>query len=217
MIPTKYLYLGAAGEHHVMAECFRHQREAFKLPIDRGFDLVITNAYRHLSRADVAAPTTSLPTSDEAPLYVQVKSRQAKPERPSGESRSERPSWEGCFSIKVSDLRLICDTPNAILACVLFIDTSDQLSMARTAYAWWMSSSKVKDLRDTGHFFKTESAEELALWVRYTEPAPNSSSEQNTYISLFRQSRSRTAVLGERASGELLDRECFDFGKLRAD
>lgn len=216
-IPTKFLYLGAAGEHHVMAECFRHQREAFKLPIDRGFDLVITNAYRHLSRVDFADPTTSLPTPDETPLYVQVKSRQAKLELPKGGSRKERPSWEGCFSIKVSDLRLICDTPNAILACVLFIDTSDQLSMARTAYAWWMTSTKVKNLRDTGHFFKTESAEELALWVRYTEPAPNSSAAQNTYVSLFRQSQSRTAAPGDRASGELLSRECFDFGKLRAD
>jgi hypothetical protein len=215
MISTRLLYLGAAGEHHVMSECFRHQREAFKLPIDRGFDLVVTDAYRHLSRADITTPQTGLPASDEPPLYVQVKSRQAKPAHMS-EHGDQRPRWEGCFSVKDSDLRLICDTPNAILACVLFIDTSDQLSMALTAYAWWMSSTKAKRLRETNHFIKTETSETRELWVRYTEPAPNTNFAQNTCISLFKQHQGKTAAPGDRSSGELLGRERFDFGKLRA-
>lgn len=214
MIPTKSLYLGAAGEHHVMAECFRHYREAFKLPIDRGFDLVITNAYKHLSAAEVAATRETTSTPDAAPLYVQVKSRQGKLERPKQGGSDARPSWEGAFNIKISDLSLICDTPNAILACVLFIDTSDQLSMARTAYSWWLSSAKVRELREAGYFFETDNHAELALWVRYTQPSPSSTAKQNTYISLYRQSRSRLASPGDRASGELLERECFDFEKL---
>lgn len=215
MISTKLLYLGAAGEHHVMSECFRHQREAFKLPIDRGFDLVVTDAYRHLSRADGAASTTDLQAPEGAPLYLQVKSRQAKPESPSSGNGIRRPCWKGCFSIKDSDLRLICDTPNAILACVLFIDTSDELSKARTAYAWWMPSTKVKKLRDTNHFIKSATPEALELWVRYTEPAPNNNYAQNTYISLFKQRQGKTAAPGDLSSSELLDREYFDFKRLR--
>jgi hypothetical protein len=213
MIPTKLLYLGAAGEHHVMSECFRHQREAFKLPIDRGFDLVVTDAYRHLARTDAAAQTTQRSEQDEVPLYVQVKSRQAKPVLEPGNSR---PRWEGCFPIKDCDLSLICDTPNAILACVLFIDTSDQLSKARTAYAWWMSSTHVTRLRDTGHFIKAKSPGALELWVRFNEPASNKEFAQNTYISLFKQHQGKNAVAGDRSSGEMMRKDCFDFGKLRS-
>lgn len=99
---------------------------------------------------------------------------------------------------------------------MLFVDASDQLSKARTAYAWWMSSTKVKHLRDTGHFIKTETPDALELWVRYTEPAPNTNQAQNTYISLFKQHQGKAAAPGQRSSGELLDRDCFDFGKLRA-
>lgn len=213
MIPTELLYLGAAGEHHVMSECFRHHREAFKLPIDRGFDLVVTDAYRHLSRAEMPSSTTHPPMPEGAPLYLQVKSRQAKPSAGDGDAR---PRWEGCFPIKSSDIRLICDTPNAFLVCVLFVDASDQLSKARTAYAWWMPSKKVKQLHDTGHFIKTETPDALQLWVRYTEPALETNQAQNTYVSLFKQHQGKNAVVGQRSSGELLDRDCFDFGKLRA-
>lgn len=216
MIPTKLLYLGAAGEHHVMSECFRHQREAFKLPIDRGFDLVITDAYRHLSQVENATSADRPQTPDGAPLYLQVKSRHAKPEPIPSEESDQRPRWQGCFPIKESDLRLICETANAFLVCVLFIDISDRLSQARTAYAWWMSSTKVKQLRDTGHFIKAEGTDGLALWVRYTEPAPNSNYAQNTYVSLFKQHRGKNAMPGQLSSGEVLDRDSFNFGKLRA-
>lgn len=213
MIPTNLLYLGAAGEHHVMSECFRHQREAFKLPIDRGFDLVVTDAYRHLAREEIPPSTTLPPTPEGAPLYLQVKSRQATP---SAGGCDTRPRWEGCFPIKGSDIRLICDTPNAFLVCVLFVDASDQLSKARTAYAWWMSSTKVKQLRETGHFIQTQTPDAWELWVRYTEPAPDTNYVQNTYISLLKQHQGKDAVLGQRSSGQLLDKDCFDFGKLRA-
>lgn len=213
MIPINLLYLGAAGEHHVMSECFRHQREAFKLPIDRGFDLVVTDAYRHLSLAGMTSSETPSPMPEGPPLYLQVKSRQGNP---SVGVHDKRPRWEGCFPIKDSDIRLICNTPNAFLVCVLFIDASDQLSKARTAYAWWMSSTKVKQLRDTGHFIKTQTPGALELWVRYSEPAPDTNQAQNTYISLFKQHQGKDAVPGQRSSGDLLDKDCFDFGKLRA-
>ncbi|RUP35400.1 MAG: hypothetical protein EKK45_01245 [Curvibacter sp.] len=217
MIPTKLLYLGAAGEHHVMSECFRHQREAFKLPVDRGFDLVVTDAHRHLAKAEIGASNTYPPSPDGPPLYLQVKSRQAHPVAPAAEAGDDRPRWEGSFTIKASDLRLICETPNAFLVCVLFIDISDQLSKARTAYAWWMSSAKVKQLRDSKHFIKSKSSgEELELHACYVEPAPNAPYVQNSYIALFKQHQGKDAVPGQLSSSERIPKDCFDFRKLSA-
>ncbi|MFM0718113.1 hypothetical protein PQQ53_34690 [Paraburkholderia strydomiana] len=210
-IPAKLLYLGAAGEHYVMSECFRHDREAFKLPIDRGFDLVVTNACKHLSFPASTIGASQQPALDEIPLYLQVKSRQVQPKQAPNENR---PRWEGSFSIKESDLSLICNTPNAALACVLFIDASDQLSKSRTTYAWWMSSAHVKRLYESGHFIKTNNPDLRELWIRFSEPVSDKTQAQNTYVSLFKQDQRKEAAVGDRSSGEMIPKNCFDFGKL---
>lgn len=210
-IPAKLLYLGAAGEHYVMSECFRHNREAFKLPIDRGFDLVVTNAYKHLASPASRVVVSQQAALDEIPLYLQVKSRQVQAKQAPGE---HRPRWEGGISIKQSDLALICNTPNAFLACVLFTDASDQLSKSRTTYAWWMSSAHVKKLNATGHFIETSDPDVRELWVRFSEPVSDKTQSQNTYVSLFKQDQRKTAAVGDRSSGEMIPKECFDFGEL---
>ncbi|AOK49784.1 hypothetical protein WT60_23165 [Burkholderia sp. MSMB617WGS] len=211
-IPTELLYIGAAGEHYIMSECFRHNMEAFKLPIDKGFDLVVTRAYRHLSRLD-DAPKPVDRNAPETPIYVQVKSRQAAPIAPP-KQKGERPSWEGYFSIKPADLALICATPNSALACVLFVDTRGELMRSRTAYAWWMSSAYVSKMCDAGHFIAMPNKDTLELWVRYVEPAPDSEFNQNTYVSFFKQCQIKGAAPGKKSSGFLLSAERFDFGKL---
>lgn len=211
-IPTEYLYIGAAGEHYIMSECFRHNMEAFKLPIDKGFDLVVTRAYRHLSRLD-DAPRPVDRSVPETPIYVQVKSRQAAPVAPQKE-KGERPSWEGYFPIKPADLDLICATPNSALACVLFVETRGELMRSRTAYAWWMSSAYVNQLRDAGHFIAMPNKDALELWVRYVEPAPDSGYKQNTYVSLLKQCQIKGSEPGKKSSGFLLSEERFDFGRL---
>lgn len=214
-VPTSLLYIGAAGEHHVISECFRHNMEAFKLPIDKGFDLVVTRAYTHLARLEnTSTPPQQVPS--EMPMYLQVKSRQASLTS-TGDTENDRPSWEGCFPIKPMDLDLICATPNAALVCVLFFETRDQLIRSRTAYAWWMSSKHVQRLRDSKHFIVTPDKDRLELWVRYKEPAAESSYKQHTHISLRRQDARRTAKPGDRATGELLSEAVFDFGRLGTD
>lgn len=211
-VPTEFLYIGAAGEHYIMSECFRHNMEAFKLPIDKGFDLVVTRAYRHLSRLDdVRKPVD--PGLPDTPIYVQVKSRQATPVAPP-RKKGERPVWEGHFPIKPADLDLICATPNSALARVLFIDTRGELMRSRTAYAWWMSSAYVNQLRDAGHFIAMPRKDALELWVRYVEPAPDSGYKQNTYISLLKQCQIKGSEPGKKSTGFLLSEERFDFGKL---
>lgn len=211
-IPTRLLYIGAAGEHLVMSECFRSNMEAFKLPIDKGFDLVVTQAYRHLDRHAVSARRRASPAPDTAPIYLQVKSRQADP-TVSSQFPAARPAWEGCFPIKRSDLDLICDTPNSGLACVLFVPVRGALLRGRTAYAWWMSSAYVSDLRERGHFIGHPGDECLELWVKYVEPKRDSGRRENIYVSLLKQ-HGGAAPIGERSSGDLLAPELFDFSQL---
>lgn len=189
--------------------------EAFKLPIDKGFDLVVTRAYTHLARLDNASkPAQQAPS--EMPMYLQVKSRQASL-TVAENAEKDRPSWEGCFPIKPMDLDLICATPNAALVCVLFFETRDQLIRSRTAYAWWMSSEHVRRLRETKHFIVTPDKDRLELWVRYKEPAAESSQNQHTHITLRRQDLRRSAKPGDLAASELLPETAFDFGRLGTD
>ncbi|RNF31485.1 hypothetical protein NM04_06940 [Massilia aurea] len=207
-IPAQFLYIGAAGEHHVMSECFRNCYEAFKLPIDKGFDLVVTRAYVHFD----AGIDSHLP-ADEAPIYLQVKSRQVRLTVP--DNPAERPYWEGCFYIKPAELDLLIRTSNSALACVLFFHNQSEYMQSRTAIAWWMPSEQLAELR-SDHFLESKDSENLELWVRYRDLAIASTSRQNEYVGLRKQSGSMNAKPGELANGKLIAPECFDFGKLSA-
>lgn len=206
-IPIEWLYIGAAGEHYVMSECFRHNMEAFKLPIDRGFDLVVTHAYRHMRAQSTQASAEASPSVD-MPFYMQVKSRQVVLTTP--EKGDARPAWEGTFIIKTTDLELICRTPNAMLVCVLFIENRGEMLLSRTALAWWMSSAYVETLKRKKHFIPWNDGNCVELPVRYVEPAANTSYNQNPYVTLRRQNYSTDAKVGDLANGTLLDKGFFD-------
>lgn len=206
-IPIRFLYLGAAGEHYVMSECYRSNMEAFKLPIDKGFDLAVTSAYKHFKAAE-DGKGQPIP---EAPTYLQVKSSSAAEELKPG----QRPQWVGKFHIKPSELSLICETSNSALACVAFVESVSDLSLARTTFAWWISSEKVKELRKSNHFIKNDE-ETLALNYKIVGKAINSTYKQNTYVQLMRQSGSKDAVPGCLASGNMINKDCFYFHKLRS-
>lgn len=210
--PIHFLYAGAAGEHYVMSECFRHGREAFKLPIDRGFDLVVTRAYAHLKQSEHAGGAMDAGVVDDQPVYLQVKSLRIDP-RPAG--GSTRPESRGYFRIKNSDLDLLCATRNSALACVLLMesDTSDYL-IGRTSIAWWLPSLYLRDLRARGHFIAEPGAcSKLFFLFKDQSPVPTTARE-NAYVSLGRQSCVRDAAPGELASGDLVERKYFDFSRL---
>lgn len=206
-IPIRLLYLGAAGEHYVMSECYRSNMEAFKLPIDKGFDLAVTNAYTHFKAAEdsKAQPIAS------PPMYLQVKSSSAK-ESKDQSNGNKRPRWDGQFLIKLSELTLIGQTSNSALACVAFIESVSDLSSARTAFAWWMSSSDVNAYREEGYFIESNETHYLNYVI--VGEAKNSTHTQNTYVQLMRPSRSKEAAIGELASGCMIQKNCFDFSKL---
>lgn len=217
-IPTRSLYIGAAGEHHIMSECFRHNMEAFKLPIDKGFDLVVTRAYSHLSLFERRnSPRSDASQIDDTPTYLQVKSLQIEPKLQNATS-NVRPEWKGYFLLKTADLDLLCETENSALACVLFVEYENSVYLSgRTAFSWWIPSNSLKKLRNTKHFIEESGSEVVRLNVLYKEPAKDKLQNQNTYISFRKQSGSFQAAPGELASGEMLDKSLFDFGQLGAN
>jgi hypothetical protein len=197
-----------------MAECFRHNMEAFKLPIDKGFDLVVTRAYTHLSRFEQRnGPRNDASQIDDTPTYLQVKSLQIEPKL-QNESSNDRPECRGFFQLKTADLDLLCETENSALACVLFVEyeNSDYLS-GRTAFSWWIPSNSLKKLRDTKYFIDDAGGDAVRLNFQYKEQGHNSPN-QNTYISFFRQSASFQAASGDLASGVMLKKSHFDFWQL---
>lgn len=122
----------------------------------------------------------------------------------------------GTLPHKAEDLDLICTTRNSALACVLFVDSNSNHVRGQTAFAWWVSSGRVKALAEGGFFLPAESTGVLALWIRYVEAVPGAGSKQNTYITLPKQNRQDGAQPGDRSSGELVEEACFDFGRLPA-
>ena len=200
-IPVDLLYLGNAGELHIMAECFRGKMEAFKLPIDKGFDLVVTRAYSALSSKENQHSPIS--------MYMQVKSLQATLKSQEG----QKPGWTGAFKIKIEDLELLCRTPNAVLGCVVFFNKGDSQHLTgRTAYSWWIPSNSLNMLRADNHFVETDDPDVVTLNVKYVEEAKNGS-----YISLMRKHQGRDAVRGQLASGKILVKRLFDFSGLFTD
>lgn len=204
-VPTHSLYIGAAGEHYIMSECFRHRMEAFKLPIDKGFDLVVTNAYRHLD-----AGSNKVVDADERPVYLQVKSLQADPQAP---QPGQRPEWRSGFRIKRSDLDLLLRTPNSALACVLFLEEDGSAYIqGRTSFAWWHSSAQLRDLAESGHFVEEEGSECLLLNVLFRGCAEGAAN-QNAYLVLRRKAQGWSHA-GQLANGDPVPLAQFNFSAL---
>lgn len=203
-IPTRSLYIGAAGEHYIMAECFRNQMEAFKLPIDKGFDLVATNACRHFDGADPMHAGRP-----ELPIYLQVKSLRA---RLVAASTDSRPEAKGFFPIKTSDLDLLARTPNAALACVLFIDEDASCHLrGQRAFAWWHSSADLRMLADKGFVSEDPGGHGARINVVFRDPAEGSSGKQHTYLAL---SRTKDGHDDTAPTKYMVPLERFDFGAL---
>lgn len=216
-IPTERLYIGAAGEHYVMSECYRHNMEAFKLPIDKGFDLVLTRAYSHFAKAE--NPNHALAGQPDTPIYLQVKSRSLTGE-PTAQ-KNNRPHWRLDFPIKSADMELLCATPNSALACVLFIEADGKYLKGRTTFAWWMMSDHLNKLKRDGYFIQRDNdPSQLALNIEYVEPEkePEQEKDQNLYITLLRRSKNLQASTGKFVSGDygIPDPRFFDFGKIGA-
>ncbi len=117
--------------------------EAFKMPADFGFDLMVTNQ-KELSL------TSNLKKRDVNPPYaLQIKSRRINPESfykgPNG-----RASADVDFSLSAKELNLMLENPNAYLVCVIFFTNEPNKLHKRTIY-FWLGSSHLSTIRSRGY------------------------------------------------------------------
>jgi hypothetical protein len=182
-----------------MSECFRHNMEAFKLPIDKGFDLVVTRASQHIG---ISAPADA-PAVDR-PILLQVKSVQiTDPPR----QEKDRVVWPFSFSIKAEDVDLICNVPNSALVCVVFMLDTNDYSSGRTAYAWWIPSAAVAAMKSKGYFLTNpKNPEKLQLMGELRK-------NKQLYVTMLRASKTSAGT----ATGYTVKASQFDFAKLCAE
>ena len=142
------LYLGFEAEHYVMGQLYSAGFEAFKLPADFGFDLMVTNQ-KELSL------TSNPPKRDVNPPYaLQIKSRRIKPEK-FYEGPNGRPSEDVDFLLSAKELNLMQENPNAYLVCVMFFTNEQKKLHKRTIY-FWLGSSHLNTLRSRGYIQSSE-------------------------------------------------------------
>jgi len=179
-----------------MSECFRHNMEAFKLPIDRGFDLVVTRASQHIGiNARAGDPAI------DRPILLQVKSVQIT-EPPTREANRE--IWPCGFPIKAVDVDLLCRVPDSALVCVVFMLNTSDYSSGRTAYAWWIPSARVAEMKAGGYFLPhPDDPDKLLLSAQLRK-------NKQLYVTLLRANRKS----GGTATGHTVAPEQFDLSKL---
>jgi hypothetical protein len=142
------LYRGFEAEHYVAGKLFSAGYEAFVLPADFGFDLIVTNQKERSMGPRVKGRLL------EPPFAVQIKSRRLMSSdfRPSTSGRDEA---EVSISVKKEDLDLLISTNYSFLVIVLFIQGDAKRFEDRTIH-FWFSSAHVNALDKRGYFLPDE-------------------------------------------------------------
>lgn len=139
------LYLGFEAEHYVAGKFFANGHEAFRLPGDFGFDLLVTD-----QREKVEEKCTDT-TRQPLPYAIQVKSRRMGISEFKENTATNRLEANTSFLIKLEDIELLIDTENSFLIFVVFINDHSRLFHGRVL-ALWFSSQHVKTLYEKGYF-----------------------------------------------------------------
>jgi hypothetical protein len=142
------LYRGFEAEHYVAGKLFSVGYEAFKLPADFGFDLMVTNQKEQSMGPDRKGRL------HEPPFALQVKSRslRASDFKTAASGRDEA---RVSVSIKNEDLDLLVSTKRNFLVVVLFVN-GDARRFEDRAIHFWFGSGHVHALRERGYFLPNE-------------------------------------------------------------
>lgn len=139
------LYQGFEAEYLVTSALFGAGLEAFKLPGDFGFDLLVSNQWkatrdRSLSEAsdDYRAPF---------PYALQVKSRRARAEDIRLVDGLDRHELDMSFSLKQHEYDLLIASEQAFLVCVLFMPL-DQRSLSTRPLIFWLKGRQLQAMRE---------------------------------------------------------------------
>jgi hypothetical protein len=142
------LYRGFEAEHYVAGKLFSVGYEAFMMPGDFGFDLMVTNQKERSKGPRLRGRLF------EPPFAIQVKSRRLMSSdfRPSTSGRDEA---EVSISIKKEDLDLLTSTNHSFLIIVVFVEGDPKRFEDRIIH-FWFGSTHVSALVERGYFLPDE-------------------------------------------------------------
>jgi hypothetical protein len=147
------LYKGFEAEHYVAGKLFSVGYEAFKLPGDFGFDLIVTNQKEQSMGPHRKGRVL------EPPFAVQVKCRSLKSsdfER----TTSGRDEARVSVSIKKEHLDLLIGAKRNFLVIVLFVQGDARRFEERTVH-FWLGSDHINALLGRGYFIPDENDRRL--------------------------------------------------------
>ncbi|MBN1832083.1 MAG: hypothetical protein JW896_08220 [Deltaproteobacteria bacterium] len=142
------LYRGFEAEHYVAGKLFSVGYEAFKLPADFGFDLMVTN------QKEQSMGPRQKGRLLEPPFAVQVKSRSLR-SSDFQTAASGRDEARVSVSIKKESLDLLVGTKRNFLVVVLFVD-GDARRFEDRAIHFWFGSDHINALLERGYFLPNQ-------------------------------------------------------------
>jgi hypothetical protein len=152
------LYLGFEAEHYIMGQLYSAGFEAFKMPADFGFDLMVTNQ-KELSLASLQKQRDITP-----PYALQIKSRRLNSTN-FFEGPNNRPSADIDFLLPEKQLNLLVENSNAYLVCVIFF-AGEQNSLHKRTIYFWLGSSHIS-----------------TIWSRgYIQPSNQTTGQKDVYV-----------------------------------
>ena len=142
------LYRGFEAEHYVAGKLFSAGYEAFKLPADFGFDLMVTN------QKEQSMGPRQKGRLLEPPFAVQVKSRSLR-SSDFQTAASGRDEAQVSISIKKEDLDLLVSRKGNFLVVVVFVQ-GDASRFEDRAIHFWFGSDQVNALLERGYLLPDE-------------------------------------------------------------
>jgi len=142
------LYKGFEAEHYVAGKLFSVGYEAFKLPGDFGFDLIVTN------QKEQSMGPRQKGRLIEPPFAVQVKCRSIR-SSDFQTTASGRDEARVSISMKKDHLDLLVGAKRNFLVIVLFVQGDASRFEDRTVH-FWLGSDHVNDLLERGYFIPDE-------------------------------------------------------------
>ncbi|CAJ2793042.1 Uncharacterised protein [Burkholderia pseudomallei] len=139
------LYQGFEAEYLVASALFGAGLEAFKLPGDFGFDLLVSNQLEETR--DRPSPDAVDAYRAPFPYALQVKSRRARTEDIRLVDGLDRRELEMAFVLKPHEYDLLISSERAFLVCVLFLPP-DQRSLSSRPLIFWLKGRQLQAMRE---------------------------------------------------------------------
>lgn len=142
------LYAGFEAEHFVTGKLFGAGLEAFKLPADFGFDLLVSNQREALAGRDPAVVR-----DNDFPYAVQVKSR-AVTETHYGAGPNGRPEVSINFRVNKSEYDKLNGERRSYLVCVASLKGREK-SIGDQVLYFWLKGTQLSQLRQHSYLEET--------------------------------------------------------------